>query len=103
MIHYTCDMCGREMHPEELRYVVNMDVTLAQDPLECATDDDEDADHLEELTEMIQQIEATGEEQLADEDLQKLRFDLCASCRKKFVDNPLGREALAKQLDFSKN
>ena len=52
MIHYTCDMCGQEMCPDELRYVVSMDVCVAQDPLECSCDDD-DVDHLEELTEII--------------------------------------------------
>ena len=56
MIHYTCDMCRREMSPDALRYAVKVDVSMAQDPLE-STNDDSDTDHLEELTEIIEQID----------------------------------------------
>ncbi|MEK6238876.1 MAG: hypothetical protein N2C14_29525 [Planctomycetales bacterium] len=93
-------MCGHEMCTDELRYVVSMDVCVAQDPLECSCDDD-DVDHLEELTEIIEELEATGEDY--DDDAHAMRFDLCPECRKKFIKSPLGREALAKQFQFSKN
>lgn len=103
MIHYTCDMCGREMSPDELRYVISMNVAMAQDPLECACDDDADTDHLEELTEIIAHIEATGEEDPPPENVQQFQYDVCPHCRKKFVQSPLGRETVTQQLNFSKN
>jgi hypothetical protein len=33
---------------------------------------------------------------------KKMRFDLCAGCFRKFVNDPLGRESAAK-FDFSPN
>ncbi len=46
MIHYSCDCCKRELAPEDLRYVVKMEVYAAFDPnaLEEAADD---RDHLQ--------------------------------------------------------
>ena len=41
MIRYSCDLCKRDLNPdEELRYVVKIEVFAAFDPL--VTDDDDD-------------------------------------------------------------
>jgi hypothetical protein len=54
------------------------------------------------MQEILQRMEEAGSDAVGDDVYQQLRFDLCPECRKKFVKNPLGREA-AKQFDFSKN
>ena len=42
------------------------------------------------------------EQELEDQVYKNFRFDLCPECHKKFLKDPLGREA-ARSIDFSKN
>jgi hypothetical protein len=101
MIHYSCDCCKRPLDPEDLRYVVKMEVYAAFDP--CAMDEaEDDRDHLQEIQEILQRSEDANDPQIGNDVYEQLRFDLCTECRKKFIKNPLGRE-LSKQFDFSKN
>jgi hypothetical protein len=101
MIHYSCDCCKRELDPEDLRYVVKMEVFAALDP--AAIDEaDEDRDNLQEIQEILQRAEDNAGEAISSDVYEQLRFDLCDECHKKFLKNPLGREA-SKQFYFSKN
>lgn len=101
MIRYTCDLCKRELDPEEdLRYVVKIEVSAAFDP--AVIDDEDDRDHLQEIQDMLERLEHLDDDQVGNDVFQKLRFDLCPECRKKFIKNPLGRET-AKVLGFSEN
>jgi hypothetical protein len=104
MLHITCDLCGKELRPgEDHRYVVKIEVFAAHDPNEI-TEADLDDDHMEAVSELLQEME----DSLADPDSlepphQHFRFDLCPECRKKFVQNPLSREAAAQKFGFSEN
>lgn len=102
MIRYSCDLCKRELDPhDDLRYVVKIEVYAAFDP--AATDDEEDdRDHLEEIQDILERMEDSASDQIGDDVYQQLRFDLCPDCRRKFVKNPLAREA-AKAFGFSSN
>ncbi len=101
MIRYSCDLCKRDLDPEEdLRYVVKMEVFAAFDPM--VTEEDDDRDHLQEIQDIIERLEDTENDQIGDDVYQQLRFDLCPECRKKFVRNPLGREFL-NVFGFSDN
>lgn len=101
MIHYTCDCCKRVLDPDDLRYVVKMEVYAAFDPL-AVDDADDDRDHLQEIQEILQRSEEANDPAVGPDVYEQKRFDLCPECRKKFVSNPLGREH-AKPLNFSKN
>lgn len=102
MIRYVCDLCKRELDPnEELRYVVKTEVYAAIDPAP-ADDEQNDRDNLQEIQDILEHMEDAENDQVGDDVYQQLRFDLCAECRRKFLRNPLGREA-AKVLDFSAN
>jgi len=101
MIRYTCDLCKRDLDPvEDLRYVVKIEVYAAFDPV--VAEEDGDRDHLQEIQDLLEHLEEGDGEQIGDDVYQRLRFDLCPECRRKFAKNPLGREA-AKILDFSEN
>lgn len=102
MIRYSCDLCQRELDPQDdLRYVVKVEVYAAFDP--SSTDgDDDDRDHLEEIQDILERMEDSSNDQISDEVYQQLRFDLCPDCRRKFIKNPLGRE-LVKAFGFSSN
>lgn len=99
MIHFTCDCCKRLIDLEhEIRYIVRMEVFAAADAGDVAMDDDRD--YLQEIEDMLSHDDAAGE--LDGEVYQHARFDLCAECRERFINNPLGRIA-AVELGFSNN
>ena len=104
MIHYSCDCCKRSLDPEDLRYVVKMEVYAAFDPNRLSEADD-DRDHLQEIQEILQRAEDACDvcdESVGADVYEQLRFDLCSECRRKFTKNPLSREPI-KTFDFSKN
>ncbi len=101
MIHYSCDCCKRELDPEDLRYVVKMEVYAAFDS-DAMDDAHDDRDHLQEIQEILQRTEDVSNDGIASDVYEQLRYDLCTDCHKKFLKNPLGREH-SKQFDFSKN
>lgn len=102
MIHYSCDRCKRILDPEQdLRYVVKIEIQAAMEPQE-ADEDEEDRDYLMEIQDILERIDEEDEIKLAEDIYQKRRFDLCPECYRKFLKNPLGREASSK-LGFSQN
>jgi len=102
MIRYTCDMCKRELDPnEDLRYVVKIEISAAFDPT-VVEEQDDDRDHLQEIHDILERLEQSDADQVGEDVYRELRFDLCPECRRKFLRNPLGRDNV-KVLDFSKN
>jgi hypothetical protein len=102
MIRYSCDMCKRDLDPQQdLRYVLKMEVYAAFDPV-AADEDDDDRDHLQEIQDILERLEEADDDQIGDDVYRRMRFDLCPACRRKFVHNPLGRE-IAKVFGFSEN
>jgi hypothetical protein len=100
MIRFTCDLCKREIDPEEdLRYVVKMEIYAAFDPLALEEDD---RDHLQEIQDILERSEDLDSDQIGDDVYQQLRFDLCPECLRRFMKSPLGRES-ANILNFSEN
>lgn len=100
MLHFSCDICGKEMAPgSSRRYIVKLEVFAAHDPSEI-TEEDLDIDHLEAISELLSDEDA-GESEITPA-YQKFRYDLCPTCHKKFVADPLNRDSLRK-FDFSPN
>ena len=99
MLHFTCDLCGQQLG--DPRYVAKLEVYPAFDP-EDIDEEDLDADHLQEISEIIEEMEATGELHLEDCGPKDFRFDLCPNCHRRFIRDPLGREVI-RRLNFSKN
>ena len=102
MMHFSCDVCGKDMTPDGAeRYVLKMEAFAATDPAGL-TDDDLDPDHVEAMARMLCELEESEEEPALPPTAKKMRFDLCPNCFRKFVNDPLGRESAAK-FDFSPN
>ncbi|OHB79515.1 MAG: hypothetical protein A2V98_05055 [Planctomycetes bacterium RBG_16_64_12] len=100
MIRFFCDMCKRDIDPQEdLRYVVKVEIFAAFDPLSMEEDE---RDHLQEIQDILERAEDAESDLIGDDVYQQLRFDLCPECRGRFLKNPLGREN-AKTLHFSEN
>jgi hypothetical protein len=102
MIHYTCDRCRRTLDSEiDLRYVVRIEVEAVMDPVH-EHDCQDDRDHLLEIDEILERVEAADCPEIGDDVYQKRRYDLCPQCFRKFNLNPVGREKRAT-LGFSQN
>ena len=103
MLHVTCDLCGKDLRPgDDHRYVVKIEVFAADDPAEI-TEADLDEDHMEAVSQLLREME----DNLADPEgvqpaYKNFRYDLCPECHKKFVRDPLNKEA-AQKFDFSEN
>ncbi len=106
MLHYSCDVCKRPIHPQmDVRHVVRIEVfpAVEDDPCGCPLDDlGDDEDHLEEMQDLLERLDDCDDPRMAEEMTRSMRFDLCDACRQRFVKNPLGLKS-SKQLDFSKN
>ncbi len=102
MLHVTCDLCGKELYPgDDQRYVVKMEVFAASDPAKL-TEADLDDDHMEAVSQLLRETEDGDAADLVEPAARHFRFDLCPQCQKKFVRDPLSRDA-SQKFDFSEN
>ena len=95
MIHHSCDRCQRLIDGEnEIRYVVSVEIQAAVEPgYEMTTNHD----HLEELGQFLEQLDDTDCDEICDTVYQSRRYDLCSTCRKDYLENPL---AIERQVEF---
>jgi len=90
MDHLTCDRCGRGLLLDApVRYEVRIEVKSAYDPLELSEEDLAKAG--DELHSLVAKLKDYSAHQAQDEVYRAFRFDLCATCQKNFLGNPLGR------------
>jgi hypothetical protein len=102
MVHYTCDLCGKDLTASsDPRYVVKISAYAGFDPNQI-TEEDLDDDHMEAISELLRHDEGCSCSEVGAPAFKGFRFDLCAACHGKFLKDPLGRE-LVRSLDFSPN
>jgi hypothetical protein len=92
MIHFTCDRCKRVIDSEqELRYIVRMEIEAVMDPIH-EDEPQDDRDHLHEIEEILERLDAGDSDEIGVDIYHKRRYDLCPTCFHKFSANPLARE-----------
>jgi hypothetical protein len=91
MITHICDRCGRPIEKGKLRYRATIEVVAAADPLEI-TLNDLLRDTQREMDALLEQCEALSEEELMRDVFVKFEFDLCRTCQKVYVTDPLSTE-----------
>lgn len=102
MIHFTCDLCGKDLTDSGVRrYVVKIAAYAGFDPNEITQEDLED-DHMEAISKLLQHDETLSSQDLDDDAYKGFRFDLCPSCHQRFIKDPLSRDLL-RSLNFSEN
>jgi hypothetical protein len=88
MDRLTCDRCGRGLLLDApVRYEVTIEVKSAYDPLELTEEDLLDA--ADEMKRLIEKLKHVSPEAAQDEVYRKFRFDLCATCQKAYLKDPL--------------
>ena len=102
MLQVTCDLCGKQVFPgDHYHFVVKIEVFAAQDPREL-TEADLDDDHMEAISELLRDEDNLPDPEVAAPAYKNFRYDLCPRCHKKFVKDPLSKEA-AQKFHFSEN
>jgi len=101
MVHYTCDLCGKELFVEDdVRYVVKIEVYPVYDPIS----EEEEALEEDHLTAMHESFSQDGQQEQgeSDDEYDSFRFDLCEACHKRYLEDPLFRKIL-RRMGFSPN
>lgn len=101
MVHFTCDLCGKDLTASGApRYVVKIAAYAGYDPTHIS-EEDLDEDHMEAISDLLQREDCHAED--ADAPLYKgFRYDLCPACHDRFIKDPLNRDLL-RMLNFSEN
>ena len=107
MIHYSCDICQRPIHPHsDVRHVVKIEVFPAVEDESCGCPDldslGEEEENLEEMQDLLERLDDCEDPRMEHDGARSLRFDLCDTCRQRFVKNPLGLKS-GTPLNFSNN
>jgi hypothetical protein len=90
MDHLSCDRCGRGLLLDApVRYEVRIEVKSAYDPLELT--DEDLAKAKDELKSLVEKLKDYPKEKAEDEVYREFRFDLCATCQRGFLADPLHR------------
>jgi hypothetical protein len=85
---------------EETRYRIQIDATAI--PPSAESIDDDDADHLAEVHEILERIESGELSRYDGVTHTRKGYDLCATCYARYVKNPLARESQLS-IGFSAN
>lgn len=102
MVHFTCDLCGKDLTASgDPRFVVKIEAYAGLET-DQITADDLDDDHMEMVSDLLQRDGGLSSEEIEAQARKGFRFDLCPCCHKKFIKDPLGRES-SLTFDFSKN
>lgn len=102
MIHFTCDICGKEMRGSDKdRFVLVMEIRPGESSFEL-TEEDIDQDNLAKVSDILQAAEATGEDPYEELSPIKTRHDVCSACKEKLLRNPFNCKPVAK-VTFSDN
>ena len=92
-----CDACGKTLLIDEaVRYVVDIRVYAAYDPMEI-TRTDYEKDRREEIRKVLDQCRKMSPQELEDQIYREYRFHLCPGCQKEYLQDPLRGGATSGQ------
>ena len=87
----VCDRCGDGLLvDEDARYVMNLEIFAAYDPMEI-TQNDLDQDLDAEFESALQALAGADSEELQRQVHYQASFDLCGKCRRGILQDPLFR------------
>lgn len=97
----SCDGCGGTLLVDEsVRYVVDIRVYAAYDPMEI-TQADYEKDHAAEIQRLVEACKGMSAQELEDQVYREFRFHLCPACQKRYLRDPLGRGAASPSEETS--
>ena len=98
MIHYSCDLCGKDLPTGSPRYTVRIEVFAAA---EVDSTDPELVDKPDEvIQQMLEKMEQMSLKEIEDGNYRIFRYDLCRACQLRYLDDPLGYTKEMRQKHF---
>jgi len=88
MLTYRCDGCGVEIPKGNLRYTLSIDIRAAYDKQEIGLSE-LIRDHRAELVSLIESMKDKSSDELEDSVHKAFKYDLCPSCQRAYILNPL--------------
>ena len=96
MVHYSCDLCGKDLPAGTPRYTVRIEVYAAVQP------DQTDPDLLDKPDQVIQEMREKMEQmslkEIEDGNYRIFRYDLCPQCQSRYLTDPLGHTARLRKM-----
>ena len=90
MIRFECDKCGASLGPNDAeRFIVRIEVFAAAGPIDLSAED-LTRDAASQMREIIESLEGADPNDVEDQTYRSLRFDLCVSCHRAYLQKPLG-------------
>lgn len=88
MIRYECDRCRVRLGANDpRRFIVKLEVYAAAGHVDLTPDPH--ADPQREMDEIIKSLSAADPDEIEDQTYRCLRFDVCDTCRRSLLANPL--------------
>jgi hypothetical protein len=88
MIRYECDRCGVSLGPNDpRRFIVKLEVYAAAGHVDLTSDPH--ADPQREMDEILKSLSVADPDEVEDQTYRCLRFDVCDTCRRSLLANPL--------------
>jgi transcription initiation factor IIE alpha subunit len=85
-------MCGKSLLvDEDTRYIADLTVFAAYDVMEMTSEDLARRDIKAEIRRTLERLQGRDQKEIEEEIFAQRRFDLCPSCRKRFLDDPFGK------------
>ncbi len=89
MIRYECDKCGLTLEANDpRRFIVKFEIYAAAGHVDLTTDAKADSD--KELSKLLKDLAAADPNEVEDQTYRSFRFDVCDSCRRDLLAQPLG-------------
>ena len=89
MIRYRCDGCGLDLARNgSNHYIVKIEAFAAAGRLEF-TEQDLQRDHQSEMRRVLAELEKKSPDEIEDQVYRALRYDLCPTCHRRFLERPL--------------
>ncbi|MGA1534336.1 MAG: hypothetical protein ACO4CW_01655 [Planctomycetota bacterium] len=86
----SCDRCDETLLIDSsVRYELRIVVQAAYDPMEITSADLEGA-RPSDWEELLAELESLSEEEAQDQVYREFRLDLCPTCQREFLRDPLG-------------
>ncbi|MBL7191206.1 hypothetical protein ISS30_05880 [bacterium] len=84
-----CKLCGRRIVQGKGHYIVRIEVFAAGEPPEKLVWLSGKGDFKAEVNHLLQEIAKADPRELEDQVYKFFKFDLCRSCQREYIKNPL--------------
>lgn len=88
MITRQCDGCHKTIEPGALRYTVRVDIRAAYEEMEIGLAELVQ-DHRAEMLALIERLRHKSPKEIEETVYKGIKLDLCPSCQRAFIANPL--------------